>query len=409
VRKRRTGATLLLNGRVLVAGSRHQHLCRTCRGRESDLPSVDRNVRFVICLSAVFLLVEAVFGAQDGYLPPGRMAEIEKRADKGYSNEQLVLADAYITGKGVSQDYSKAAYWFEKAAQNGIPIAEQQIGYLYSVGLGVSRDPVRALHWYQLAAASGVVTAKLNMGVIYLEGMGVDRDVARAKELFQQAAEKGLGMGAAYLGVLEIAGVGGAPDRSAAQKWFELGVKLHDPVSEYALAISYLGNDVDSRDMHKIAGLLRHSSEKGYVEAKYALACILLKQPQLARTDKEPALLLEQASDAGEWRATVALGEIALRPRSAGPAPNPARAFYYFQLAKLQGCDPEQKILRENIQLAEKTLSPEELNREAGQAEAWVAKHHLPLIFVPRSDDTVPAVQDLSASILGAPAVASTQ
>jgi len=370
------------------------------------LSSNDRNVRIVIYLSAVLLLVEVMCGAQDTYLRSGRLAAIEKRADKGYPNDQLALADAYMSGKGAPQDYSKAAYWFERAAQNGIPIAEHQIGYLYSVGLGVPRDPIHALHWYQLAAASGVIRAKVNMGVIYLEGLGVERDVARAKELFQQAAEKGLGMGAAYLGVLEIAGVGGAPDRAAAQKWFDLGVKLHDPVSEYALAITYLGDEANARDMHKIADLLRHSSEKGYVEAKYSLACILLKQPQLARNEREPAQLLEEASQAGEWRATVALGEIAFRPRSAALAPDPGRAFYYFQLAKLQGCDPAQKTLREDIQSIEKELSSEEQIREAGQAEAWVAQHHLPLIFVPRGDEAVPAVQDLSASILGAPALA---
>lgn len=355
-------------------------------------------------MAAAFLPGQVIVGAQDAYLLSGKLTELERRANHGYPNEQLLLADAYMSGKGVPQDYSKAANWFEKAAQNGVPVAENQIGYLYSVGLGVPRDPIRALHWYQLAAASGVITAKLNMGVIYLEGLGVDRDPARAKELFQQAAEKGLGMGAAYVGVLEIAGVGGQHDRAAAEKWFEMGVKLHDPVSEYALAITYLDDDAHPRDMRKIVGLLRHSSEKGYVEAKYRLACILLKEPELAHPEQEALALLEQASEAGEWRATVTLGEIAFRPRSTASAADPAKAFYYFQLAKLQGCNPAQKTLREGIQMAEKDLSPEEQSREAGQAEAWIAQHHLPLIFVPKGDDAVPAVEDLSASILGTPA-----
>jgi TPR repeat protein len=71
----------------------------------------------------------------------------------------------YVTGHGVQQDYSAAALWFRKAAEQGYAFAQSNLGALYRDGRGVTQDYVRAHMWFSLAAAQGVQRAvkTLNM------------------------------------------------------------------------------------------------------------------------------------------------------------------------------------------------------------------------------------------------------
>ena len=72
----------------------------------------------------------------------------------------------YYYGKGVPQDYSAAAYWFEKAAAQGDAAAENNLGLAYYYGHGVPKDYSLAVYWLQKAAAQGNATAKRNLSII---------------------------------------------------------------------------------------------------------------------------------------------------------------------------------------------------------------------------------------------------
>src|SRR4051794_2369359 len=51
------------------------------------------------------------------------ISQIQASAKHGNIREQIALADAYFTGHGVKQDLKMAAFWYEKAAGLGDPIA----------------------------------------------------------------------------------------------------------------------------------------------------------------------------------------------------------------------------------------------------------------------------------------------
>jgi TPR repeat protein len=329
----------------------------------------------------------------------GRLAEVQKRADKGYAREQVELAEAYMRGQGVQRDPALAAHWYEMAARGGDPAAEHQIGYLYSAGLGVPRDLARAVHWYQLAASSGITIARVNLGVMYLNGRGVTKDIDHAKELFRQAADGGEGIAATYLGVLEFTGLGGPPNREAAKKYFQQGVKLHDPVASFELANFYQKYDTQPHEAREIVELLRHSSDKGYVRAKYALGIMLLNNPQLAGSDEEAMQLLGDASDAGDWRAAMALGDSACSGYQS--TKDPARAFYFYKVAMLEGGGPAQQIAGPKLESLARSLSEKEQAGAADQAKAWIEQHRAPLMFVLRADSTIPTFKDLSTPVSG--------
>ena len=56
-------------------------------------------------------------------------------------------------------DYATAAAWFEKAADQGIAVAQTALGVLYLYGLGVVQDSVQAYAWFTLAAGQGNAAA----------------------------------------------------------------------------------------------------------------------------------------------------------------------------------------------------------------------------------------------------------
>ena len=70
-----------------------------------------------------------------------------------------------ITGKkqGVVQDYIKAVEWYQKSAERGNSIAQNNLGYMYENGQGVIQNYTKAIEWYQKAAKQGNTTAKKNL------------------------------------------------------------------------------------------------------------------------------------------------------------------------------------------------------------------------------------------------------
>jgi hypothetical protein len=65
------------------------------------------------------------------------------------------IGNLYHFGWGVSQDYTTAREWYEKAAAQGNADAQFQLGVLYQLGRGVPENHARALEWYEKAAAQG--------------------------------------------------------------------------------------------------------------------------------------------------------------------------------------------------------------------------------------------------------------
>src|SRR5271157_4688109 len=68
---------------------------------------------------------------------------------------QCYLALAYYKGLGVPQDYTQAAIWWRKAAEQGNAFAEYRLGVAYYFGDGVPQDYVQAADWWRRAAEQG--------------------------------------------------------------------------------------------------------------------------------------------------------------------------------------------------------------------------------------------------------------
>jgi TPR repeat protein len=93
---------------------------------------------------------------------------------------QIALGGLYAKGQGVSQDYATAKQWYEKAAAQGLAVAQFNLGLLYAYGQVVSQDYTKARQWWEKAAAQGETQAQGNLGTLYANGLGVPQDDVRA-------------------------------------------------------------------------------------------------------------------------------------------------------------------------------------------------------------------------------------
>jgi TPR repeat protein len=91
------------------------------------------------------------FSSRIVYASTPNVNELQVKAQKGFVNQEIELAQAYFMGDGVAHDQKLAAYWYQKAAESGNPEAQNLVGYFYEMGLGVPVDAARAFHWYQLS------------------------------------------------------------------------------------------------------------------------------------------------------------------------------------------------------------------------------------------------------------------
>jgi hypothetical protein len=114
-----------------------------------------------------------------------------KAAEQGSAFAQLSLGLMYYNGEGVPKDYTKAAEWYRKAAEQGDDIAQRRLGFMYYSGEGVPQDYTKATEWWQKAAEQGDAGSQLSLGSMYRDGIGVPQDYTKAAEWFRKAAEQG--------------------------------------------------------------------------------------------------------------------------------------------------------------------------------------------------------------------------
>jgi hypothetical protein len=85
-------------------------------------------------------------------------------AEKGNTEAQYWLGVFYLQGRGIAQDYTKAAEWYRKSAEHGNADALNDLGVLYFEGKGVHKDYVEAAKWFRRAANQGRAEAQQNLG-----------------------------------------------------------------------------------------------------------------------------------------------------------------------------------------------------------------------------------------------------
>jgi TPR repeat protein len=94
--------------------------------------------------------------------------------------------DAYSNG-----NFKLALQEWQPLAEAGDATAQNSVGALYDHGLGVDEDDATAAYWYQLAADQNLPLAMRNIANMYAGGHGVQFDQALAESWYEKAARMG--------------------------------------------------------------------------------------------------------------------------------------------------------------------------------------------------------------------------
>lgn len=145
-----------------------------------------------LACSAVFLGCLAV-GLSQSALP--KIAEIKAAAESGDAQAQDKLAQSYLS----SFNYSTAAQWFRKSAEQGIAHAQWQLGEILLTGkpkfaegsIAVPKASDEAIKWLLLAANQGLSEAQYDLGGCYENGQAVKQDYVEAYKWYKLAAQRG--------------------------------------------------------------------------------------------------------------------------------------------------------------------------------------------------------------------------
>ena len=134
---------------------------------------------FLILLAVALLSAQA----QNAAIDPAVLA----KANAGDMAAQVLVGKSYAAGNGqardfrqIAEDYSQAAAWFRKAAEQGSATGQLQLAALYRDGKGFPRDMTEAAKWYRKAAEQGDVTAQATLGLLYSIGQGLPQSDVEA-------------------------------------------------------------------------------------------------------------------------------------------------------------------------------------------------------------------------------------
>lgn len=91
----------------------------------------------------------------------------------------------------INPDVEKALVLLNRSAALGNAEANYRLGYLYNVGHGVTEDETKAAKYYQIAADKGYVKAMTKVAWYYLTGIGISKDSLQARSWYSKAAIAG--------------------------------------------------------------------------------------------------------------------------------------------------------------------------------------------------------------------------
>jgi S1-C subfamily serine protease len=145
-----------------------------------------------------------------------------KAAEQGHAVAQNNLGSMYANGYGVAQNYGEAVKWYRKAADQGYANAQTNLGDMYRAGRGVAQNNGEAFKWYHMAAEHGNAVAQNNLGSVYVNGHGVAQNDAEAAKWYRKAADQGYALGQSNLGSMYAYGRGVPQNYVQAHMWFNL-------------------------------------------------------------------------------------------------------------------------------------------------------------------------------------------
>ena len=94
------------------------------------------------------------------------------------------LGSLYYTGRIGVQDYAQAMRYYQIAADQGEPVAQENLGYCYYYGRNGEKDYERAYYYFSLGAFAGLPGSLYKIGDMFRYGYYVDSNPREAFNIY---------------------------------------------------------------------------------------------------------------------------------------------------------------------------------------------------------------------------------
>ena len=180
----------------------------------------------------------------------------------------------YCNGLGVAQDYTKALFWFGKAASKGSIEAQNWLGWLHEHGLGVQQNCAEAVLWYRKAADDGHALAQSKLGCLYRSGLGVKQNYAEALIYLNMAASQKDAKAQNTLGWMYQNGEGVEQDYIIAQFFYHKAARQGFAPAQINLGYLYQNGLGVEQNHTEALFWLHNAAEQGDAGAQHQLGWI---------------------------------------------------------------------------------------------------------------------------------------
>ena len=128
--------------------------------------------------------------AEDAYRAKDYDAALPRLLPFAEAGEAKAQQQVGYISRYTDQDYAQALKWSSKAATQKNPRAIHDIGFLYRIGKGVKQDFQKAAAHYLLGIEAGLAISEAAYADLLFRGLGVQKDLEKAKLFFLRAAKK---------------------------------------------------------------------------------------------------------------------------------------------------------------------------------------------------------------------------
>ena len=169
---------------------------------------------------------------------PEAIKRLTQVANKGNTEAQRMLADAYLEGKGVEKSEAKAIEMLEKAAKGGDAEAMYQLGNFYFYGNSplIGKYYKKAINYYTQAANKGNAAAQAQLALCFYNGIGTNASPKDAFSWILKSVNTNPTPKAQNnLGVCYAVGIGAQPSNAQALEFFQKAAEAGDVTAQYNL------------------------------------------------------------------------------------------------------------------------------------------------------------------------------
>lgn len=175
---------------------------------------------WIMALLVLFQFVSGCTAEEHDTSTTGDIAHVLQKAQEGDWSAQYRLATMYHAGKETAISQEKASYWYLKAAQQDVTMAQVRIGSRLVEGEGIKKDVGAGIQWLQKAANKNDGLAQLVLSDVYLGHFNSGlKDFEKAFSWMLKAAKNGVIPAQYEVSRMYVNGVGTVVDYKHGVYW----------------------------------------------------------------------------------------------------------------------------------------------------------------------------------------------